>query len=317
MARGFETITVGQLVTADTINDKFIKQGVLYFASTAARDAAVTAPEDGMVCWVRGTYDLLYEYTGSAWAVVLAKGSGTPEGNVTAGVGAVYQRTDGGSGTSLYVKESGSGNTGWVASISSSIGTAKGDLIGFSASGTPVRVGAGTDGQAIVYDSSQAAGIRASGLPNAGVTREGGQTTEASTSSSAFVDVLTASGMNIPAVSPLLIVVSFRKVGTAAATLQVGLKINSTVMWEPSVNLVGSAPEEPYGVVQFVVGPGVTNYGAVHGTYGSSTQGTAVLPGAQAAPRPSAAVTSVAIRGHTNGSDTLYFDDLHVYSLAT
>jgi len=42
-------------------------------------------------------------------------GSGTPEGSVTAPVGAVYHRTDGGAGTSFYVKESGTGNTGWVA----------------------------------------------------------------------------------------------------------------------------------------------------------------------------------------------------------
>lgn len=42
-------------------------------------------------------------------------GSGSPEGAVTAPVGAVYHRTDGGAGTSFYVKESGAGNTGWVA----------------------------------------------------------------------------------------------------------------------------------------------------------------------------------------------------------
>lgn len=42
-------------------------------------------------------------------------GSGSPEGVVTAVVGSLYSRTDGGAGTTLYVKESGSGNTGWVA----------------------------------------------------------------------------------------------------------------------------------------------------------------------------------------------------------
>lgn len=47
--------------------------------------------------------------------VRLLSGSGTPEGNVTAGVGSTYSRTDGGASTSFYVKESGTGNTGWVA----------------------------------------------------------------------------------------------------------------------------------------------------------------------------------------------------------
>ena len=42
-------------------------------------------------------------------------GSGSPEGVVTAPIGATYSRTDGGAGTSFYVKESGVGDTGWVA----------------------------------------------------------------------------------------------------------------------------------------------------------------------------------------------------------
>lgn len=42
-------------------------------------------------------------------------GSGSPEGVLTAPVGSLYTRTNGGAGTTLYVKESGSGNTGWVA----------------------------------------------------------------------------------------------------------------------------------------------------------------------------------------------------------
>lgn len=45
----------------------------------------------------------------------IRRGSGTPEGAVTAPVGAVFVRSDGGASTTLYVKESGTGNTGWVA----------------------------------------------------------------------------------------------------------------------------------------------------------------------------------------------------------
>jgi hypothetical protein len=47
--------------------------------------------------------------------VFWSKGTGTPEGVVTAPVGSLFSRTDGGSGTVFYVKETGSGNTGWVA----------------------------------------------------------------------------------------------------------------------------------------------------------------------------------------------------------
>jgi len=42
-------------------------------------------------------------------------GLGSPEGVITAKVGSLYIRRDGGVGTTFYVKESGTGNTGWVA----------------------------------------------------------------------------------------------------------------------------------------------------------------------------------------------------------
>lgn len=48
--------------------------------------------------------------TGPKWS----SGAGTPEGAVTAPVGSIFSRTDGGAGTSMYVKETGTGNTGWV-----------------------------------------------------------------------------------------------------------------------------------------------------------------------------------------------------------
>lgn len=46
---------------------------------------------------------------------VILSGSGSPQSAVEAPVGALYLRTDGGAATTLYVKESGTGNTGWVA----------------------------------------------------------------------------------------------------------------------------------------------------------------------------------------------------------
>lgn len=54
-------------------------------------------------------------YNNVAQTVFVMVGSGSPEGVVTASPGAEYRRTDGGVGTTLYIKESGTGNTGWVA----------------------------------------------------------------------------------------------------------------------------------------------------------------------------------------------------------
>jgi hypothetical protein len=44
----------------------------------------------------------------------LQSGTGSPEGVVAAGVGTLFTRTDGAAGNSLYLKQSGAGNTGWV-----------------------------------------------------------------------------------------------------------------------------------------------------------------------------------------------------------
>ncbi len=55
--------------------------------------------------------EVYYSNGGVLWIA----GTGSPEGAVTAPVGSLYSRTNGGASTSLYVKESGTGNTGWVA----------------------------------------------------------------------------------------------------------------------------------------------------------------------------------------------------------
>ena len=41
-------------------------------------------------------------------------GTGSPEGSIVASPPKFYIRLDGGAGTTLYAKESGTGNTGWT-----------------------------------------------------------------------------------------------------------------------------------------------------------------------------------------------------------
>lgn len=50
-----------------------------------------------------------------ALRALLHVGNGSPESVVAARIGSLYLRQDGGAGSSLYVKESGTGKTGWVA----------------------------------------------------------------------------------------------------------------------------------------------------------------------------------------------------------
>lgn len=51
----------------------------------------------------------------TAYINLFSSGIGSPQGILTAPVGSLYTRTDGGTSTTLYVKETGTGNTGWVA----------------------------------------------------------------------------------------------------------------------------------------------------------------------------------------------------------
>lgn len=56
---------------------------------------------------------------GTSTGVYIGSGAGSPEGVVTAPIGSVYLRNDGGAGSVMYRKESGTGNTGWVADTAS------------------------------------------------------------------------------------------------------------------------------------------------------------------------------------------------------
>lgn len=60
------------------------------------------------------TFKRQFQY-GDSSGPTMRSGTGTPEAAVTGAVGDLFLRTDGGAVTTLYIKESGTGNTGWVA----------------------------------------------------------------------------------------------------------------------------------------------------------------------------------------------------------
>ncbi len=69
---GFKTFATGDVLTAADTNG-YLMQGVWTFADAAARDAAVTSPEEGNVCYLKST-DALMTYSGSAWTAVGSAG---------------------------------------------------------------------------------------------------------------------------------------------------------------------------------------------------------------------------------------------------
>ena len=72
---GFKTFTTGEVLTAADTNG-YLMQGVLVFASSAARASAITSPQEGQYSFLKDT-DALEYYIGSAWV-------GAPVGDITA-----------------------------------------------------------------------------------------------------------------------------------------------------------------------------------------------------------------------------------------
>ena len=62
---GFKTFVTGDVLTAADTNG-YLMQGVWVFANAAARNAAVTSPQEGNMCFLKDT-DALQYYSGSAW----------------------------------------------------------------------------------------------------------------------------------------------------------------------------------------------------------------------------------------------------------
>lgn len=119
-AGGFKTFTAGAVLTASDVN-AYLMQGVLVFSSEAARNAAISAPQEGMtamittpstpaatggVTAVPGT--ILTVYNGSAWVCV------TPVGAYTNNQGAT---------TSTSFTTSLTGSPGTNPSVTLSTGT--------------------------------------------------------------------------------------------------------------------------------------------------------------------------------------------------
>ena len=71
---GFKTFTTGEVLTSADVNG-YLMQGVLVFASAAARSSAITSPQEGQYSFLKDTNALEY-YDGASWV-------GAPVGDIT------------------------------------------------------------------------------------------------------------------------------------------------------------------------------------------------------------------------------------------
>ena len=137
---GFKTFTTGEVLTAANVNG-YLMQGVLVFASTAARDAAITSPQEGQFAYTKDTNGLWY-YDGAVW--VASGATGDIEG-VTAGTGI-----------------SGGGTSGTVT-ITNSMATAidaKGDLVAGTGADAFSRLAVGANDTVLTAASGETTGLK-------------------------------------------------------------------------------------------------------------------------------------------------------------
>jgi hypothetical protein len=70
--QGFKTFVTGEVLTAGDVNG-YLMQGINVFATTTARDAAITAPAEGQFAFTKDNNSLWY-YDGAAWVASGATG---------------------------------------------------------------------------------------------------------------------------------------------------------------------------------------------------------------------------------------------------
>lgn len=97
----------------DTLNTYVMERGISIDTTTGC-ETAIGLNYSNTVSQFNGTLNANTWFNHFADDVKFYVGSGTPESSVTAEPGSMYINTSGGAGTTLYLKESGSSNTGWA-----------------------------------------------------------------------------------------------------------------------------------------------------------------------------------------------------------
>jgi len=67
MGSGYRTFTSGEVLTAANVQNYLADQAVMVFANASARDAAISSPEDGMICYLEDT-GYYQAYESSSWS---------------------------------------------------------------------------------------------------------------------------------------------------------------------------------------------------------------------------------------------------------
>ena len=77
---GYKDFAAGDVLLATEVDTYLMEQTIMVFASSTARDAAITSPSEGMFCFLKDT-DAVEYYTGASWTPFTSGGGGGFETN--------------------------------------------------------------------------------------------------------------------------------------------------------------------------------------------------------------------------------------------
>jgi hypothetical protein len=217
-------------------------QGVLVFASEAARNSAITSPQEGQFAYTKDNNSLWY-YTGSAW--VASGATGDIEG-VTAGTGI-----------------SGGGTSGTVT-ITNSMATAidaKGDLVVGTGADAFSRLAVGINDYVLTAASGEATGLKWAAPAGGGKVLQVLSTTKSdsfTSASTSFADITGLSVSITPSSASSKVLVLYNVSGSQAVAAQIArsrlMRGSTEINIGDAASTRARGTSDPFSVASQIIG---------------------------------------------------------------